>query len=101
MRDAFLLNVPPPPFENTNSCHGGHRGIRGSSNFNYLVFNGTAVRRAPRLDTLNPPLYARYIIEPARPRDFSSVNLARSLKREEILACKKEEGATARGCSIL
>lgn len=96
MRNAFLLNVPSLPFENTNSCGGGgHRGIRGSSNFNYLVFNGTAVRQAARLDTLNPPLYARYIIEAARPRNFSSVNLARS-KREEILS-KKEEGVTARG----
>lgn len=53
------------------------RGIRGSTTpllfvwfFDYLVFNGTAGPHVS-LDTLNPPLYARYIIEVTRPLNFS------------------------------
>lgn len=77
------------------------RGIRGSTTpllfawfFDYLVFNGTAEPHVS-LDTLNPPLYARYIIEATRPLNFSllepfararaCVSKRRDLRGEQIL----------------
>lgn len=74
------------------------RGIRGSTTpllfvwfFDYLVFNGTAGPHVS-LDTLNPPLYARYIIEATRPLNFSLLEpfaRARASQREEIFEANR------------